>query len=77
MWRLLQGLVTPGIFTITIAYITEEWPALQVPQVMSVYVAGTVFGGFVGRLLGGVIGGRLGWRRVFLALGILGLWELH
>jgi MFS transporter, YNFM family, putative membrane transport protein len=73
IWRLLQGLVTPGVFIITIAYITEEWPALLVPQVMSVYVAGTVFGGFVGRLLGGVIGGRFGWRWVFLALGILGL----
>jgi MFS transporter, YNFM family, putative membrane transport protein len=72
IWRLLQGLVTPGIFIITIAYITEEWPALLVPQVMSVYVAGTVFGGFLGRLLGGIIGARLGWRWVFLALGILG-----
>ena len=71
-WRLLQGLVTPGIFIITIAYITEEWPALLVPRVMSVYVAGTVFGGFMGRLLGGFIAERYGWRPVFLLLGILG-----
>ncbi len=71
-WRLLQGLITPGIFIITIAYITEEWPALLVPRVMSVYVAGTVFGGFMGRLLGGLIAERYGWRPVFLLLGIMG-----
>ncbi len=73
MWRLVQGLVSPGIFTITIAYITEEWPALLVPRVMSVYVAGTVFGGFVGRLLGGAVAQHFGWRSVFWSLGISGL----
>lgn len=70
--RVLQGLVTPGIFTVTIAYITEEWPAVLVPRVMSLYVAGTVSGGFLGRLCGGLIGARYGWRAVFLTLGVLG-----
>jgi YNFM family putative membrane transporter len=73
MWRLLQGLVTPGIFIITIAYLTEEWPALLVPRIMSVYVAGTVFGGFVGRVSGGLLAERFGWRAVFVVLGCLGL----
>ena len=73
VWRLLQGLATPGIFIITIAYITEEWPAMQVPRVMSAYVAGTVFGGFTGRLLGGVIADHYGWHAVFLVLGVLEL----
>ena len=73
VWRLLQGLVTPGIFIITIAYITEEWPAHLVPRVMSVYVAGTVFGGFLGRVSGGLIGSDRGWRTVFLILGLCGL----
>jgi YNFM family putative membrane transporter len=72
-WRFLQGLITPGIFAITIAYITEEWPALQVPRVMSVYVSGTVFGGFLGRVTGGMLAERFGWRSVFLFLGLLGL----
>jgi predicted MFS family arabinose efflux permease len=72
-WRLLQGLVTPGIFIITIAYITEEWPALLVPRVMSTYVAGTVFGGFLGRVSGGVLAERFGWRTVFLVLGLMGV----
>jgi YNFM family putative membrane transporter len=73
VWRLLQGLVTPGIFIITIAYVTEEWPALLVPRVMSFYVAGTVFGGFMGRLLGGLIAEQYGWRSVFVLLGLVGL----
>jgi predicted MFS family arabinose efflux permease len=72
-WRFLQGLVTPGIFIITIAYVTEEWPALLVPRVMSFYVAGTVFGGFLGRVSGGTLADHLGWRSPFLALGALGL----
>jgi predicted MFS family arabinose efflux permease len=74
VWRFFQGLVTPGIFTITIAYITEEWPPLLVPQVMSFYVAGTVFGGFLGRILGGaVIGAGHSWHTVFVLLGLMGL----
>ena len=71
-WRLLQGLVTPGIFIITIAYITEEWPPHLVPRVMSFYVAGTVFGGFVGRISGGQLAERFGWHSVFLVLGAAG-----
>jgi MFS transporter, YNFM family, putative membrane transport protein len=72
-WRLLQGLVTPGIFIITIAYVTEEWPALLVPRVMSMYVAGTVFGGFTGRIAGGMLAERFGWRSPFVFLGVFGL----
>lgn len=71
--RLAQGVVTPGVFIITIAYVTEEWPAMLVPRVMSFYVAGTVFGGFLGRLLGGVIAAHVGWRAVFVVLGATGL----
>ena len=71
-WRFVQGLLTPGIFIITIAYITEEWPAHLVPRVMSVYVSGTVFGGFVGRVAGGLIAERYDWQLMFLVLGIAG-----
>jgi len=69
LWRFVQGLLTPGIFIITIAYVTEEWPPLQVPRVMSVYVAGSVFGGFVGRVAGGFLATRYGWEAMFLMLG--------
>jgi YNFM family putative membrane transporter len=73
LWRLAQGIVTPGIFIITIAYITEEWAPHQIPRVMSFYVAGTVFGGFSGRFLGGFIAQHFNWHLVFVVLGLLGL----
>ena len=72
-WRFMQGLLTPGIFITTIAYITEEWPARLVPRVMSLYVAGTVFGGFVGRVSGGLLAERFDWRVMFVILGGAGL----
>ncbi len=52
-WRFLQGVVMPGIFGVTIAYITEEWPPANVARVMSIYVSGTVLGGFLGRVFTG------------------------
>ena len=69
VWRFVQGVVTPGVFILTITYVTEEWRPLNVPRAMSVYVAGTVFGGFTGRFLGGVIAAHLGWHAVFVILG--------
>ena len=72
LWRLAQGLLTPGIFIITIAYVTEEWLPLQVPRVMSIYVAGTVFGGFIGRICGGTLATYYGWQVMFFALGFAG-----
>jgi YNFM family putative membrane transporter len=70
VWRFVQGLLTPGVFILTIAYVTEEWPSALVPRVMSGYVAGTVFGGFAGRFLGGIVAAYFGWRSVFAVLGI-------
>jgi len=72
-WRLLQGLILPGIFAITITYIGEEWEHHAVPIVMSIYVSGTALGGFLGRLIAGVAAERLNWRWSFLLLGGLTL----
>ncbi len=75
-WRFLQGLVMPGIFGVTIAYIAEEWPRHRVPQVMSIYVSGTVLGGFLGRIFTGVAATyhlvpylAPSWRNGFAAIG--------
>lgn len=69
-WRLLQGLITPGVFATTIAYITESWPPTAVAPVMSIYVSGTALGGFTGRLITGVIAEHAGWRLSFVVLGV-------
>lgn len=72
-WRLLQGLVTPGVFATTIAYITENWPSTAVAPVMSIYVSGTALGGFCGRAVTGVLADHAGWRASFLLLGLISL----
>jgi predicted MFS family arabinose efflux permease len=79
-WRFLQGIIVPGIFGVTIAYITEEWPRSRVPRVMSIYLSGVVLGGFLGRLLPGVAAVHHllpfvapSWRNGFIAIGAIDL----
>jgi predicted MFS family arabinose efflux permease len=73
LWRFVQGLIIPGIFAITITYITEEWGADSVALVMSLYVSGTALGGFLGRLLMGLIASHYPWQYAFVAFGLLTL----
>ena len=54
-WRFVQGLVTPGIFAITIAYIHDQYPAWYAGRASAAYVSGTVLGGFSGRVLVGLL----------------------
>ena len=69
-WRFWQGVFTPGIFAVTIAYINEEWET-GTGAAMSAYVSGTVFGGFSGRMVVALVATHVGWRWSFVALGIL------
>ena len=71
-WRFMQGLFVPGVIAVIIAYINEEF-AGRAGAVMSAYVAGTVFGGFLGRFLTGIIAARWNWQAAFLVLGVLDL----
>src|SRR3984885_9341918 len=40
-WRFIQGLLLPPIFTVTVAYIGDEWPRGDVPRIAGLYIAGT------------------------------------
>ena len=71
-WRFAQGLFVPGVIAVMMAYINEEF-AGRVGTVMAAYVAGTVFGGFLGRFLTGIIAAHWNWRAAFVTLGILDL----
>ncbi len=71
-WRFAQGLFVPGVIAVMMAYINEEFPG-RVGTVMAAYVAGTVFGGFLGRFLTGMIAAHWSWRAAFVTLGILDL----
>ena len=72
-WRFVQGLLTPAVFAVAVAYIHEEWPHSETGFVTSVYVSGTVLGGFSGRFLSGLVAAHWGWPWVFGVLGVLNL----
>src|SRR3954454_5113161 len=69
-WRFLQGIFTPGIFAVVIAYINEEWEA-GAGAATAAYVTGTVLGGFSGRALAAIVASHANWRWAFVALGTL------
>src|SRR5947209_7142298 len=69
-WRFLQGVFTPGIFAVVIAYINEEWEA-GAGAATAAYVTGTVIGGFTGRALAALVAWQASWRWSFVALGAL------
>jgi MFS family permease len=71
-WRFMQGLCVPGVIAVIIAYINEEFPG-RTGAVMSAYVSGTVFGGFLGRFLAGLAATHFNWRMAFVVLGLLNL----
>lgn len=73
LWRFLQGLCTPGIFSVAVAYVNDEWPRLEAGRAVSYYISGTVFGGFSGRTISGFVAHHLPWRDVFLVIGALNL----
>ena len=69
-WRFWQGVFTPGIFAVTIAYVNDEWEQ-GVGAAMSAYVSGTVLGGFSGRMLSALVASHSSWRWSFVALAAL------
>ncbi|GHF44910.1 putative MFS family arabinose efflux permease [Deinococcus metalli] len=66
--RFAQGLLIPGVMVALTAYIGEEIPAAARARAMTMYVTGTVLGGFLGRFLAGVIDARFGWHAAFWGL---------
>jgi MFS family permease len=71
LWRFVQGLVTPGIFAVTIAYIHGEFPASRAGRTTAAYVSGTVVGGFCGRAIAGLMAADVSWASAFVALATL------
>lgn len=68
VWRFLQGLCLPFIFAVTVAYVGEEWDQPESSAVTGLYIAGTIVGGFGGRLVAGFAAEAAGWRGAFFAL---------
>ena len=67
-WRFVQGIVTPGVFACTVAYVHEMWPPERMGRAIALYITGTILGGFLGRVLAGVIASRADWRLSFAVI---------
>ncbi|MEP7353942.1 MAG: MFS transporter [Acidobacteriota bacterium] len=72
-WRFIQGVFTPGVFSVTVAYINDEWADGGHGAALSSYVSGTVIGGFSCRFISGLIASHFSWRWSFIVLGCLSL----
>lgn len=72
-WRFVQGVFTPGVFAVTVAYINDEWREGGAGRAVAAYVSGTVSGGFSSRIISGLVASRATWPHVFLVLGTFNL----
>lgn len=72
-YRFLQGLAIPGITVVMIAYIGEEFRGRNTTRIMSIYIAGTVLGGFLGRFLVGHLSALTNWRTAFQIMAAINL----
>jgi YNFM family putative membrane transporter len=82
IWRFVQGLFIPGIFSIALAYIGEEWEGKNRGLATAAYISGNVFGSVSGRVVSGLVATYAGWHMSFIALagllllGGVGVWIL-
>lgn len=81
--RFLQGLFTPGIVVVLLAYLGEEFRSDAVPRMTTVYMSGAVMGGFCGRFMTGYGAHFFGWRSAFaieaamiFCAALFALWQL-
>lgn len=73
LWRFVEGMLIPVVFATSVAYIGDRWSGATVTEVTSLYVAGTVLGGFAGRFVTGMMTEYVGWREAFELLAALSL----
>jgi predicted MFS family arabinose efflux permease len=71
--RFLQGLAVPGVSVVAIAYVGEEFRGATMVRAMTVYVTGSVLGGFSGRFLLGHLTEYMPWRAAFGVMAVLNL----
>ncbi|WP_254800431.1 MFS transporter, partial [Pseudomonas aeruginosa] len=68
LWRFAEGMLIPLLFASSVAYIGERWSGGAVIELTSLYVAGTILGGFAGRFLTGLLTEEWDWRVAFRIL---------
>ncbi|RON57910.1 MFS transporter [Pseudomonas frederiksbergensis] len=73
VWRFIEGMLIPVVFATSVAYIGDRWSGGTVTEITSLYVAGTVLGGFAGRFVSGIMTEYVGWREAFELLTAISL----
>ncbi len=68
--RLFQGLLIPAILTALMTYISQHSSSDTIQRSMSIYIAATIVGGFVGRAISGLLANLFGWQSSFVVLAI-------
>lgn len=71
IWRFLQGVLFPFIFTVTVAYVADECSGPDRIRVSGIYASGSICGGFTGRFLAGLMSDAAGWRAAFVLMAVL------
>lgn len=66
--RLLQGLLIPAILTALMTYVSQHSSRETIQRSMSIYIAATIIGGFVGRAISGLLANLFGWQSSFIFL---------
>lgn len=73
VWRFLQGLLLPFIFTVTVAYLGEEVQGAEGLRLAGLYSIGCILGGFGGRFVAGIAAELAGWRAGFASISVFTL----
>ncbi len=68
--RLFQGLLIPAILTALMTYISQHSTTETIQRSMSIYIAATIIGGFVGRAVSGLLANLFGWQYSFIVLAV-------
>ncbi len=66
--RALEGVALGGVPAVAMAYLAEEMPPWRLGAVMGLYVAGTAFGGMIGRFSVGVLTDHFSWRVALMGI---------
>lgn len=69
--RALEGLVLGGVPAVAMAYLAEEIDPRDLAHTMGLYVAGTAFGGMMGRVGMGLLTEWVSWQAALACLGAL------
>lgn len=71
--RILQGIAMSGFPAIAMTYLSEEISPKHIGRIMGIYVGGSAFGGFVGRVLVSTLTDFFSWNIAILVLGLFSL----